>query len=147
MLSSWLDERRANICINGQISDSIIMSNMIYQGTVLGLLLWNLFFADAQSIIQNAQSQSVVYADDINCYRKFINAVSNDDILSELRSLQSDLHTWGDRNFVSFDSAKESLHILSRHNLYGSSFKILGCQFDCKLIIHECIHDLITTIN
>ena len=93
VLSSWLDERRANICISGEISDSIIMPNMIYQGTVLGPILWNLFFADAQSIIRNAQSQSVVYADDMNCYRKFINAVSNETILSELRALQSDLHT------------------------------------------------------
>ena len=83
----------------------------------------------------------------MNCFRKFINSTSNDVILTTMRSLQSDVHMWGDANFVKFDSAKESLHILSRHNPSGDSFKILGCQFDCKLVMHECIHDLVSSVN
>ena len=38
-------------------------------------------------------------------------------------------------------------YILSRHNLSGDFFKILGCQFDCKLVMHEYIHDLVSSIN
>ena len=43
VLSSWLDERRANICISDKKSDTVIMINMIYQGTVFGPILWNYF--------------------------------------------------------------------------------------------------------
>ena len=45
------------------------MSDMIFQGTVLGPLLWNIFFKDAGSIIRGEGFKDLVFADDINGMR------------------------------------------------------------------------------
>ena len=50
VLCSWLGTRRANIVISGAKSQDLIMKDMIFQGTVLGPMLWNIFFSDAGRI-------------------------------------------------------------------------------------------------
>ena len=92
-LASWLDGRKANVCINGTESTTFSMDNMVYQGTVLGPLLWNLFFADAQSLVSSRHFDSIVYADDLNAYKSCVNTVTNDSIFTELDDMQSHLHS------------------------------------------------------
>ena len=48
------------------MSNEMEMTNMIFQGTVLGPILWNLFFADAQNVVTGINFESIVYADDLN---------------------------------------------------------------------------------
>ena len=55
---------------------------------------------------------------------------------------QNALHSWGRANQVSFDSAKESKHILSRSRSLGGNFKLLGVSFDSKLLMAEAVADL-----
>ena len=45
-LISYLDTRSAQIAVGGALSDPIDISNTVFQGTVLGPPLWNLFFAN-----------------------------------------------------------------------------------------------------
>ena len=42
---------------------------MVYQGTVLGPQLWNLYFEDAANAIQEFLFEEVVLADDLNAYK------------------------------------------------------------------------------
>ena len=42
---------------------------MIFQGTVLGPQLWNLYFEDASKAINEYMFEEVVYADDLNAYK------------------------------------------------------------------------------
>jgi hypothetical protein len=44
---------------------------MVFQGTVSGPMLWNLFFEDARHAINDCFFTEVVYADDLNAYRIF----------------------------------------------------------------------------
>ena len=44
------------------------MFNMVYQGTVLGPILWNLFFADGEKIVQDSVGESICYTDDLNAW-------------------------------------------------------------------------------
>eukprot|EP00969_Alexandrium_andersonii_P293503 12973370-Alexandrium_andersonii.AAC.1 len=52
LLSSWLEPRSAKVIIKGSFSSEIAMSDMVYQGTVFGPPLWNVFFADAKTAIE-----------------------------------------------------------------------------------------------
>ena len=47
ILCSWLCTRRANVVISGSKSQDLIMKDMIFQGIVLGPMLWNIVFSDA----------------------------------------------------------------------------------------------------
>ena len=119
------------------------MTNMIFQGTVLGPILWNLFFADSQDAISSSHFSSIVYADDLNAFKSFSKDISDDAIWTELDSVQDSLHSWGHQNFVKFDASKESKHILSKRRAAGGDFRILGCLFDCSLSIAGCVHETV----
>ena len=115
---------------------------MVYQGTVWGPSLWNLFFEDARHAITTKGYEEVVYADDLNAFKAHDRSTPNDTLLTETATTQKELHTWGAANKVTFDSAKESSHVLCRDDPAGGDFKILGVTFDCRLSMKTCVHDL-----
>ena len=71
IISSWLDERRANVIVGGEQSDDIFLSDMVYQGTVLGPILWKLLFGDASRAIQMLKFSESVFADDLHACRNY----------------------------------------------------------------------------
>ena len=71
VLVSWLKQRLAEVVVGGSVSDKMTLINMVYQGTVTGPILWNLFFEDACNPINECFFKEVVYADDLNAYRVF----------------------------------------------------------------------------
>ncbi len=85
----------------------------------------------------------MVFADDLNAYRAFLNVDSNETIMKEIDQGQAQLHSRGQANRVSFDACKESKHVLSRLEPAGGNFKILGVSFfDCKLLMDDAAHDV-----
>ena len=142
VLASWLRDRRSNVIVEGTNSDQRPLRDMVFQGTVLGPPLWNLFFADARLAIEDAGFEEIVYADDLNAFKEVDKETSNVDARAMSEECQKLLHEWGDANSVSFDPGKESIHVLGRHDPDGEDFKILGVKFDCKLIMAACIDTL-----
>eukprot|EP00969_Alexandrium_andersonii_P012623 550165-Alexandrium_andersonii.AAC.1 len=90
------------------------MSDMVYQGTVLGPPLWDLFLADARFAIARAEFIETIYANDLNAFRILPRLCSDEEGFSMIRECQRLLHRWGQANRVCFDAGKESAHILSR---------------------------------
>ena len=66
VLDSWLKDRRANVVIGGSMSQPIFMRDMVYQGTVLGPLLWNIFFKDASDALRIAGFSEMSYANNLS---------------------------------------------------------------------------------
>ena len=93
VLSSWLAPRKANICVSGKMSNELEMTNMIFQGTVLGPILSNLFFVDAQNAVINMNFESTVCADDLNLYKRFPNHFSDAVLFENLKMIQMRLHS------------------------------------------------------
>ena len=63
--------------------------------------------------------------------------MSLDFVLEQLFRVQNEIHRWGSASEITFETAKESFHVLSRFDSHGSSFKLLGVQFDLQLCMHE----------
>ena len=103
---------------------------MLFQGTVLGPILWNLFFGDADLPIHLAHYMEIVFADDLNAYRTFRNAIPNGTILRTALNCQKKLHTWGRANGITFDESKESTTTILRKSPHGEGFKMYGFFFD-----------------
>ena len=57
---------------------------------------------------------------------------------------QEELHKWGEANQVPFDSAKESQHVVSLSDPWGSSFKLLGVPFDTGLSMAGAVSELVS---
>ena len=141
VLSSWLQTRAARICVDGSFSDSFPLSDMVFQGTVLGPPLWNCFYADAAEAVEVHHFLATIFADDLNCFRIFDGRHGDDLLMQEAHKCQTELHIWGQANQVVFEPTKESFHILGRVHSLGESFKILSVLFDTKLSMHEAAND------
>ena len=59
-----------------------------------------------------------------------------------MRQSQSDIHEWGRRNRVTFESLKEAFAILAAKDGDAEPFRLLGPTLDEKLLMHECIQKL-----
>lgn len=139
VLASWLLPRRAYVLVEGATSAEANLRDMVFQGTVLGPLLWNIFFADARDPIVEVGFQEIVYADDLNAFKEFDSQCTSEEILKECDKCQHGLHAWGAANGATFDPGKESAQILSRQEPFGKPFKILGIEFDLQLRMDLCI--------
>jgi hypothetical protein len=147
LISSWLERRDANVVINGAQSATFHIKDMVFQGTVLGPQLWNLFFADADAAIREFFFCEMVYADDLNAYKIVPSSTGVDEAMRLMDKAQTELHKWGAANRVSFDAAKESKHVLSRKDPHGSEFKLLGVIFDCRLFMDVAIGTLVGKVR
>ena len=141
VIVSWLRGRVGKVIVQGSSSDVFDLMDMCFQGTVWGPALWNIFFADAPLAMRRCAFQEIIYADDLNAYREFLNNVSNDFVISQLRRCQHELHEWGRANSVTFEPSKESFHILSHTQSFGNSFRLLGVTIDVRLQMDEAVHE------
>ena len=116
---------------------------MIYQGTVWGPWLWNIFYEDARLALHVWSFLEIVFADDLNAYRPFPLRTPNAVLVGEAEKCQSELHKWGRANQVEFDPGKESIHVVSHKTPEGKNFKILGLNFDCRLVMADAITGLV----
>ena len=68
--------------------------------------------------------------------------VDNKKALAEARACQTKLHTWGKANQVTFESTKESFHVVSHRTPEGDDFKVLEVTFDCELKMAGAVQKL-----
>ena len=106
VFKAWLAERKAVVVCGGQHGDPIQLKNMIYQGTVWGPWLWNLFYEDARLALHVHNFLEVVFADDLNAFRAFPWNAPNCSLMEANKACQAELHAWGKANQVEFDPKK-----------------------------------------
>jgi hypothetical protein len=126
LIGSWLEPRQATVVVGGAKSNTFRIQDMVFQGTVLGPQLWNLFFEDAAAAINEYFYEEVIFADDLNAYKVVPSTVTDEKAMESIGKVQEELHEWGLANQVTFDASKESKHILSRTVRRGPDFKLLG---------------------
>ena len=63
-LSSWLEDRVSKVVVGGAHSPEEPLTNSVYQGTVLGSPLWNLFYSDARRSVNDKGFEDSIFADD-----------------------------------------------------------------------------------
>ena len=81
---------------------------------------------DITPVVARSTFEDAKYADDLTAYKKFPDYFQTEDILDEMKTCQSNCHTWGDTFQVQFEPTKEHLVILHRQEPHGDTFKLLG---------------------
>ena len=75
LLRSWLERRIAYVVVHGAKSNPLVLENMIFQGTVLGPILCNIFYADCKRPVRAKTFTETVFADDLNCFKGYPKAI------------------------------------------------------------------------
>ena len=141
-LESWLEDRVSCVVVSGAHSSDGVLANSVFQGTVLGSPLWNVFYADARHAVRNLGFVETVFADDFNCWAAFDKDVKEFDVVMRLSACQHQLHEWGSANQVTFDPSKEEFVLIRRFRALGPNFKLLGVTFDPQLLMHTGVRKI-----
>ena len=80
----------------------------------------------------------------MNALRVFPTGVQHTNILKGLAVCRTELHDWARANQVASDPKKDSVHILSKTESFGSEFKILGVVFDSGLPMPGAVNEVVT---
>ena len=121
--------------------------NMLFQGTVWGPVLWNIYYEDVWCPVRKADFDESVYADDLLCFRAFPRAYGDTHLWRCLRMCQREIHKWGEANSVTFDASKKSQHILDATRPQGDDFKLLGLQVDPQLSMFKGVVKVVREAN
>ena len=143
LTESWLQQRTAHVVVGGQFSDKMVLKNMVFQGTVLGPTLWNLY-ENARRAIHETGFEEIVYVDDLNELKEFAHNASVVSVMAEAKKCQTELHKWGRANQVSFDPAKDLCILCPTPSRMETLFKLLGRCFDCKLRMDLAVRDVVS---
>ena len=90
VFAAWLAEQKAVVLCGGKQGDPIRLKDMIYQGTVWGPWLWNLFYEDARLALLVHDFQETVFADDLNAFRAFLLQTPNHDLITASKACQAE---------------------------------------------------------
>ena len=142
VVSSWLEERTAQVVVEGAHSDIAGLNDSVYQGTVWGPPLWNVYFEDARKPVNKAGYTEAIFADDLNAFKSYDRNCCNDVLYEEMEYCQECLHEWGRANKVQFDAGKESKHVLHRQEPEGEDFQMFGVLFDTQLRMEQHLEGL-----
>ena len=76
-LFSYLAPRAATVVVQGYESDSFTIEDEVFQGTVLGPPLWNIFFREIDDTIRRCLFRVAKFADDLTAYRNYVSSTCN----------------------------------------------------------------------
>ena len=88
-----------------------------------------------------------MFADDLNVMQSYDRLDDNEAIRLEMDRCRAAVHSWGRKNRVSFDAAKE--HVVILHPIHGDGdpVKLLGCLIDCKLLMNHGIENILSRMR
>jgi hypothetical protein len=139
LLRDYLSVREAYVLVNGEKSCKFELANTVFQGTVLGPSLWNIFFKDVTTIPALLNARVAQFADDLTVTKEFPPHTPNAYIMETLRTYHVGAHEWGKMNRVEFDPGKEAFAVIHHKEGEGPDFRLLGPVFDPKLLMHTAI--------
>ena len=140
---SWLQPRSGKVCMEASLFEAVALENQVFQGTVLGPALWNVFFADVVSAAISCGCEGRAFADDFNCFRKFHRNADHDHINAELDRCRETTHEWGRKNRVIFDTTKEAKVVLHPTRGQGETFRLLGLMVDNALRMDTAVDTML----
>ena len=66
VIASYLAPRRGRVVVQEAASKDVVLDHMLFQETVLGPTLWNVFFADVGEAARSTGGRETMFADDLN---------------------------------------------------------------------------------
>ena len=108
-ISSWLSERSQKVVLDGQASDPVPVLSGVFQGSVLGPVLFLIFIND---LPENIRSPVRLFADDCVLYRNIKSPMDSQILQDDLASLTQWETDWQIKfNFAKCRSMRVTRHL------------------------------------
>ena len=141
---SHLEPRIGKVCVQGKCSDEVTLNDTVFQGTVLGPPLWNIYFSGIASVTHGEEQ---TFADDLNVFRQYKKSCSDKQIYANLAQQQKKIHAWGKSRRIQSEPSKEEIVIIHPLRGVGNDFRLLGCILDPKLSMESAVTAMIQKIR
>ena len=153
LLQDYLQGRTLQAVVNGYTSSEHPIGASVPQGSVIGPLLWNVYFNDLLHLIP----QALAYADD--CTLSFTCENQNQqDIAKHVNNTLEFIIAWSKKWQVTFAAEKTQSMLITRSHApmaqrpvllmdnkpltYDSSIKILGVEIDSRLTFTDHVREI-----
>ena len=143
-LNSYLARQIGRVAIGGVLSDLVALDDMVFQGTVIGPVLWNTFFSSVTDAAVWHDGTPEIFADDLAVYKCYDKNDDSQTVKENLRRTRLKIHNWGRQHRVEFDNTKEHVAILHPAVGVGEDFKYLGCLIDCYLRMSAAVDHIVS---
>ena len=147
VLNSYLLIRQGSVRVEGAVSEAMLLTDMVFQGTVLGPSFWNAFFGDIADHVHQGRQLINLFADGLTVKTHAPQHVNESVILEKLRGIQTRTHDWGRQIQIEFDGSKEFFNILHPACGSGEDFKLLDTLVDNALTMKPCIEGVLGKIR
>ena len=91
--SAYLELRQVQVVVEGVHSDSFEIQDTVFQGTMLGPPLWNLFFNDVTHPAASTGGDPNMFADDLNVKQSCDRLDDNEAIRREMDRCRAAVHS------------------------------------------------------
>jgi len=123
-IKSYMSSRTQSVIVDDVPSDPIPLAFGVPQGSVAGPLLFTLYSAPLQEIVEAHGIKCVFYADDSQLYLVF-NPEDRDSVLRKLEACIAAIRAWCAANkLVLNDNKTELVHFVSRYSKSSAAVKL-----------------------
>ena len=143
-VTSYLSERYQTVCVDGEISQPVLMEYSVPQGSVMGLKYYVLYTKPLGDLIRRHGLLHHLYADDTQLYISFKprNDVVQTEALKRLENCLVDIEAWMHQNMLTLNTDKtEVMLFASKHNsrhMNSISVQVGGS----KIVSTNCVRNL-----
>ena len=151
--------------IGNCLSDALVITFGVAQGSILGPLLFNLYCAGINTAFQEAGFQSMGYADDNSGLRVFPAFSALSTMYSAIPNCLGSIRRWCNSHFLKLNSDKTSLIAFGDHEFHdgfnftcshsdvgdilpiSNTVKLLGVHLDSELNFDHHISSTVSSVN
>ena len=143
-VTSYLSERYQTVCVDGEISQPVLMEYSVPQGSVMGPKYYVLYTKPLGDLIRRHGLLHHFYADDTQLYISFKprNDVVQTEALKRLENCLVDIEAWMHQNMLKLNTDKtEVMLFASKHNsrhMNSISVQVGGS----KIVSTNCVRNL-----
>ena len=164
-LRSFLTGRFQRVKIDGFLSNALLVSYGVPQGSILGPLLFNLYCSSIDEAFANAGFSCMGYADDNLGHRLFPAFLAPSTLLFSVSNCLRAIHEWADAHFLKLNPSKTKVMVFgdvtfrssfnyhSFRNEYGDIccisdlVTLLGVDLDSELTFDKYVSNTVSSIN
>ena len=160
-MTSYLADRYQSVCVDGELSEPVLMGCSVPQGSVLGPKHYVMYTKPLGDVIRKHGLHHHFYADDTQLYISFKSKddVAQTEALSRIESCLKDIESWMHHNMLKLNADKTKVMLFySRHNAKSmdtisvtvgntliastSHVKNLGVMFDSTMTMEKQVNNV-----
>ena len=164
-IRSFLSNRVQRVKVGNSVSDAVVITFGVPQGSILGPLLFNLYCSSINEAFLSAGFDSIGYADDNFGIRMFPAFATPTALLQAIPDCLKALKQWTASHFLKLNSDKTQVMIFGDSQLkcqysftsfrndegdympITNSTKVLGVTLDCDLNFDKHVSNTVSSVN